>query len=98
VSLTSKKSIKGLQRFVYDTRKNVKQNGKSLESEFDLSASQSNTDMRKADGTLIPRDSGVARLTALYQQITTLDNAAIKLSITRRVKVAAIAQYRESLL
>jgi hypothetical protein len=98
VSLASEKGIKELQRFVCDTRKNVKQNGKSLESEFDLSAYQSDADTRNADGTLIPRDSGLARLTALYQQITTLDNAAIKLSVTRRVKLAAMAQYRKSLL
>jgi hypothetical protein len=54
VSLASEKGIKGLQRFVCDTRKNVKQNGKSLESEFDLSASQSDVDTRKADGTSDP--------------------------------------------
>jgi hypothetical protein len=98
VSLASEKGIKELQRFVYDTRRNVKQNGKSLESESDLSVSQSDADTRNADGTLIPRDSGLARLTALYHQITTLDNAAIKLSVTRRVKLAAMAQYRKSLL
>jgi hypothetical protein len=98
VSHTSEKGIKELQRFMYDTRRNVKQNRKSLESEFDLSASQSDADTRNADGILIPRDSGLARLTALYHQITTLDNAAINLSITRRVKLAAIAQYYKSLL
>jgi hypothetical protein len=98
VSYTSEKGIKELQRFVCDTRRNVKQNGKSLESEFDLSASQSDADTQNADDILIPRDSGLARLTALYYQITTLDNAAIKLSITRYVKLAAMVQYRKSLL
>jgi hypothetical protein len=98
VSLASEKGIKELQRFVCDTRRNVKQNGKSLESESDLGASEFDADTRIADGTLIPRDSGLARLTALYHQITNLDNAAIKLSVTRRVKLAAMAQYRKSLL
>jgi hypothetical protein len=98
VSHASEKGIKELQRFVCDTRRNLKQNGKSLESEFDLSASQSDADTRNADGTLIPRDSGLARLTALYHQITTLDNTAIKLSVTRRVKLAAMVQHRKSLL
>jgi hypothetical protein len=98
VSLAGEKGIKELQRFVCDARRNAKQKSKSLESEFDLSASQSDADMRNADGTLIPRDSGLARLTALYQQIMTLDIAAIKLSVTRCVKLAAMAQYRKSLL
>jgi hypothetical protein len=48
VSYASEKGIKELQRFVCDTRRNVKQNGKSLESEFDLRASQSDTDTRNA--------------------------------------------------
>ena len=98
VSLGSEKGIKELQRFVYDARRSVKQKGKSLESEFDLNASQPDADTRNADGTLIPRDSDLARLTALYQQITTLDDAAIKLSVTRRVKLAAMAQYRKGLV
>lgn len=48
-------------------------------------------------GILIPRDSGLDRMTALHRQITTLDNAAIKLFVTRRVKLAAMAQYRKGL-
>jgi hypothetical protein len=98
VSLASEKGIKELQRFVCDTRRNAKQNGKSLEFESDLGAFEFDADTRNADGTLIPRDSGLARLTALYHQITTIDNAAIKLSVTRRVKLAAMAEYRKSLL
>jgi hypothetical protein len=98
VSLGSEKGIKEVQCFVCDARRSVKQKGKSLESAFDLSASQTDTDARNVDGTLIPRDSGLARLSALYQQIMTLDNAAIKLSVTRRLKLAAMAQYRKGLL
>lgn len=98
VSLGSEKGIKELQRFVYNARRNVEQNGKSLESEFDLSAFQSDANTRNADGTLIPRDHGLARFSALYQQIETLDKLAIKVSVTRRVKLAAMAQYRNSLV
>lgn len=98
VSPGSEKGIRELQRFVYDARRKVKQIGKSLESEFDFSAPQPDVDTRNADGTLISRDSGLARFSALYQQIKTLDNAAIKLSVTRRVKLAAMAQYRKGLV
>ena len=83
---------------MYNARRNVEQNGKSLESEFDLSAAQSDANTRNADGTLIPRDRGLARFSALYQQIETLDKLAIKVSVTRRVKLAAMAQYRNSLV
>jgi hypothetical protein len=98
VSLGSEKGIEELRRFVYDARRNAKQKGKSLESEFDHSASQSDLDTRNADGTLNTRDSGLARFSALYQQIVNLDKVAIKLSVTRRVKLAALAQYRKGLV
>jgi hypothetical protein len=98
VSLGNEKGIKELQCFVYDARRNVKQKGKSWESEFDLSASQSDADTRSPDGTLIPRDNNIACLSALYQQIKTLDNTAIKLSVTRRVKLAVMTQYRKGVL
>lgn len=53
---------------------------------------------RNADGTLIPPDSGLTRVSTLYQQIKTLDKVAIKLSVTKRVKLAAMARYRTGLL
>jgi hypothetical protein len=98
VSLGSEKGIKELQRFVYNARRDVKQKGKSWESEFDLSVSQSDGVMRSANGTFISSDSGLSHFSALYQQIETLDKVAIKLFVTRRVKLAAMAQYRRALV
>lgn len=98
VSLGSDEGVKELQRFVCNARRSVKRNGESLESEFDFSASQSDANMPNVDGTLILRDRGLARFSALYQQIETLDKVATKVSITRRVKLAAMAEYRKGLL
>jgi hypothetical protein len=98
VSLGSDKGVKELQRFVCNARRSGKQSGNSLESEFDISAFQSDANTTNVVGTLILRDRGLARFSALYQQIETLDKVATKVSITRRVKLAAMAQYRKGLL
>jgi hypothetical protein len=98
VSLGSEKGIMELQRFVYNARRDIKQKGKSLESEFDISVSRSDGVMRNANGTFISSDSGLPHFSALYQQIETLEKVAIKLFVTRRVKLAAMAQYRKALV
>ncbi|GAB7336896.1 hypothetical protein MBLNU13_g00813t2 [Cladosporium sp. NU13] len=98
VSLGSDKGIKELQRFVYNARRDGKQKDKSLAPEFDLSVPQSDGGLRNADGTFISSDSGLGHFYALYQQIETLDKVAIKLSVTRRAKLAAMAQYRKAVV
>jgi hypothetical protein len=98
VSLGSDKGIEELQRFVYNARRDGKQKGKSLASEFDLSVTQSDGVVRTADGTFNSSDSGLDHFYALYQQIETLDKVAIKLFVTRRVKLATMAQHRNALV
>jgi hypothetical protein len=98
VSLGSDKGIKEVQRFVYNARRDGKQKDKSLASEFDLSVPRSDGVVRNADGTFISSDSGLGHFYVLYQQVETLDKVAIKLHVTRRVKLAAMAQYRKALV
>jgi len=98
LSLGSEEGIKALQHFVYNARRNGGRKAKTLESDFDLSAPHSGVDIWHTTGALIPRDSGLAHFSALYQQIDVIDNKATLFSITKRVKLAAMAQYRKGLL
>jgi hypothetical protein len=98
LSLGSEGGIKALQHFVYNARRNGWRKVKPLESNFDLSAPHSGVDVWHTTGALVPRDSGLAHFSALYQQIDFIDNKATLFSITKRVKLAAMAQYRKGLL
>jgi hypothetical protein len=55
-------------------------------------------DLWHATGVLVPRDSALAHFSALYRQIDFIDNKATLFSLTKRVKLAAIPQYRKGLL
>jgi hypothetical protein len=98
LSLVSEEGIKALKHFVYNARRNGRRKVKTLESDFDLSAPHSGVDIWHTTGALVPRDSGLAHFSALYQQIDFIDNKATLFSITKRVKLAAMAQYRKGLL
>jgi hypothetical protein len=47
---------------------------------------------------LVPRDSSIAHFSDLYRQVDVLENKVTLSSIARRVQLAAMAQYRESLM
>lgn len=47
---------------------------------------------------MVFRDNSLSRFSDLYRQIDTLDNKVTLFSIDKRVKLAAMAQYRKSLL
>jgi hypothetical protein len=98
LSLVSEEGIKALKHFVYNAHRNGKRKVKTLESDFDLSAPHSGVDIWHTTGALVPRNSGLAHFSALYQQIDFIDNKATLFSITKRVKLAAMAQYRKGLL
>jgi len=96
--LGSEKGIEELQRFVYNARRDGGRRDKSLESDFNLSAPHSGVDVWHATGALVPRDSALAHFSALYRQIDFIDNKTTLFSLTKRVKLAAMAQYRKGLL
>jgi hypothetical protein len=98
LSLSSEEGIKELRRFVHNARKDGSLRGKSLESDSNLSAPHSGVDVWHAASALVPRDSGLDLFSNLYRQIDVLDDKATLFSITRRVKLAAIAQHRKGLL
>ena len=98
LSLGSGEGTIELRRFVHNARKDGMRGSESLESEFNLSAPHSGLDVWHAASSLVPRDSGLALFSNLYRQIDVLDNKATLFSITKRVKLAAMAQYRKGLL
>ncbi|KAM0714625.1 hypothetical protein Q7P37_009921 [Cladosporium fusiforme] len=98
LSLGSEEGIKELQRFVHNARRDGRRMGKGLKSDFDISAPHSGVDGLHVTGALVSRDSGLAHFSALYRQIDILDNKATLFSITKRVKLAAMAQYRKGLV
>jgi hypothetical protein len=98
LSLGSKEGIEALQCFVYNARKNGRQRGKDLYFDSDPSAPYSSVDDWRTTSTLVSRDSGLTHFSDLYRQIDILDNKVTLFSISKRVKLAIIAQYRKSLL
>ena len=98
LSLGSEEGIKELRRFVQNAREDDRLRGKNLEIDFNPSAPHSDVDVWHATSALVPRDSGLDLFSNLYRQIDVLDNKATLFSITKRVKLAAIAQYRRGLL
>jgi hypothetical protein len=98
LSLVSEEGIKALQHFVYNARRDGRRRDKPLESDFDLSAPHSGVDIWHTTSALVPRDSGLAHFSALYQQIDFIDNKANLFSITKCVNLAAMAQYRQGLV
>jgi hypothetical protein len=70
----------------------------SLESHFNLSAPQPDFTGGHANNALISRDRGIAHLSTLYWHLDVLDSKTALFSIAKRAKLAAMAQYRKSIL
>jgi hypothetical protein len=98
LSLGSKEGIKALQCFVHNARKDGRRRGKDLHFDSDPSTPYSGVDVWYTTSTLVSRESGLAHFSDLYRQIDILDNKVTLFSISKRVKLAAMAQYRKSLL
>lgn len=96
--LGSDEGIKELQRFVYNVRKDGTRGSGSLESGFNLIAPHPDFTVRHANSALVPRDRGIAHFSTLYQHLDILDGKSTLFSIAKRAKLAAMAQYRKSIL
>jgi hypothetical protein len=98
LSLGSKEGIEALRCFVHNARKDGRRRGKDLHFDSDPSTPHSSVDVWYTTSTLVSRDSGLAYFSNLYRQIDILDNKVTLFSISKRVKLAVMAQYRKSLL
>lgn len=98
LSLGSKEGIGALQHFVQKARKEGKRRRENLQSDTHPGAPHFGVDVWHATRALVSRDSSLAHFSDLYRQLDILDNKVILFSIAKRVRLAAMAQYRKSLL
>jgi hypothetical protein len=98
LSLGSEEGIKELQRFVCNARKDGMRGSESLGSGFNLGATQPDFTSGHTNNALISLDRGIAHFSTLYRHLDILDGKTTLFSIAKRAKLAAIAQYRKSIL
>ena len=98
LSLSSEEGIKELRRFVANAREDGKRGSGSLVPEFNLSTPQPDFTGGHANNALILRDRGIAHFSTLFQHLDILDGKTTLFSIAKRAKLAAMAQYRNSIL
>jgi hypothetical protein len=97
LSLISEEGIKELRRFMSNTRENGKRGSESRVSEFSLIAPHPGPTTRLAGNALVPQPDRLAYFSALYQRLDVLESRETLFAITKRVSLADMAQYRESL-
>jgi hypothetical protein len=98
LSLSSEEGIKELRRFVANAREDGKRGSGSLVPEFNLSTPQPDFTGGHADNALMLRDRGIAHFPTLFRHLDILDGKTTLFSIAKRAKLAAMAQYRNSIL
>jgi hypothetical protein len=98
LSLGSEEGIEELRRFVCNLRKDSKRGSDSLTSDSDFITP--NPDLRAplASNALVPQSDCIAHFSALYRRLDVLEIQETLFAITRRANLAAMAQYRESLV
>jgi hypothetical protein len=98
LSLGSEEGIEELRRFVCNLRKDSKRGSDSLTSDSDFITP--NPDLRAplASNALVPQSDCIAHFSALYRRLDVLGIQETLFAITRRANLAAMAQYRESLV
>jgi hypothetical protein len=98
LSLGSEEGIEELRRFVFNVCKDSMRGSENMDSGFDLIATHPDFTVRHANNALVPRDSDIAHFSTLYRQPDILDGKTTLFSIAKRAKLAAMAQYRKSIL
>ena len=98
LSLGSEEGIEELRRFVCNLRKDNKRGSDSSSSNSDFIAP--NPDLRAplASNALVSQSDCIARFSALYRRLDALETQETLFTITKRANLAAMAQYRESLV
>ena len=98
LSLISEEGIKELRRFVSNARENGKRGSESRVSEFSLIAPHPGPTTQLAGNALVPQPDRLSYFSALYQRVDVLESKETLFAITKRVSLADMAQYRESLV
>ena len=98
LSLSSSEGIRELRHFVRNARKNSCLRSETLISDSDLIAPRQDLTVQHANNALAPRDDGLADFSSLYRHLDVLESKETLFAITKRVKLAAMARYRKSLV
>jgi hypothetical protein len=98
LSLGNEEGIKELRRFVSNARMDGKRGSESLVSKFNLIVLYPESTSRLASNAVVPQPDRPAYFSALYQRLDVLQNKETLFAATKRANLAAIAQYRESLV
>jgi hypothetical protein len=98
LSLGSEEGVKELKRFVSNARTNGKLGSESLVSEFKLITFDPDSTSRLASNALVPQSACLAYLSTIYRRLDVLESKETLFTITKRANLAAMSQYRESLV
>jgi hypothetical protein len=98
LSLSSSEGIRELRHFVRNARKNRCLRSETLISDSDLIAPRQDLTVQHANNALASRDDGLAHFSSLYRHLDVLESKETLFAITKRVKLAAMARYRKSLV
>jgi hypothetical protein len=98
LSLGSEKGIKELWRFLSNASMDGKRGSESLVSEFNLIAPYHDSTSRLASNALVPQPDRLAYFSALYQRLDVLESKETLFAVIKRANLAALVQYRESLV
>jgi hypothetical protein len=98
LSLGIEEGIEALQHFVQNSRREGRRRRENLQSDPHPGAPYFGVDVWHATRALVSYDISLAHFSNLYRQLDILDNEITLFSIAKRVQLAAMAQYRKSLL
>ena len=98
LSLGREEGVKELKRVVSNARANGKRGSESLVSEFKLITFDPDSTSRLASNALVPQSACLAYLSTIYRRLDVLESKETLFTITKRANLAAMAQYRESLV
>jgi hypothetical protein len=98
LSLSSSEGIRELRHFVRNARKNSCLRSETLIPDSDLIAPRQDLTVQHASNALASQDDGLAYFSSLYRHIDVLESKETLFAITKRVKLAAMARYRKSLV
>lgn len=96
--LGSKEGIDALRDFVQNARGESTRRRQALQSGAQTDTPHFGVDVWQATKTINSRDSSLAQFSDLYRKVDILDNKVVLSSIAKRVQLAAMAEYRKSLL
>jgi len=98
LSLGSEEGIEELRRLVCNLRNNSKRRSDGLTSNSNLIAPDPGLRAPFASNDLVAQSDRLSHLSVLYRRLDVLESQETLSTITKRANLAAMAQYRESLV